>query len=73
MLNIVLYKRDSTYSIDAIRDDLKYTKGSIRFRENWYLSTSFSRRLQEYIYVYIPLFHSFTRIIKSLLKTSDIL
>ncbi|MDB9908009.1 phytanoyl-CoA dioxygenase family protein [Gammaproteobacteria bacterium] len=73
MLNIVLYKIDSPYSKDAIKDDLEYSKGKIRFRDNWYLATSLPRRLQEYAYVYFPFFHSFTRVIKSLFRTKDIL
>lgn len=73
MLNIVLYKIDSPYSKDAISDDAEFMKGNIRFRDNWYLASSFSRRLQERIYVHLPFFHSFTRVIKSLAGTKDIL
>ena len=73
MLSIVLYRLDSPYSKDAMEDDSKHMKGKIRFRDNWYLASSFSRRLQEYIYVYFPALHSFTRIIKSLLGSRDIL
>jgi ectoine hydroxylase-related dioxygenase (phytanoyl-CoA dioxygenase family) len=73
MLNIVFYKIGSSYSKDAIKNGLQYAEGRIRFRDNWYLATSLPRRLQEYAYVYFPLFHSFTRIIKSLFKAKDIL
>lgn len=73
MLNIVLYKIDSPYSKDAITDDAVFAKGDIRFRDNWYLASSISRRLQERVYVYFPFFHSFTRVLKSLAGTKDIL
>jgi len=73
MLNIVFYRLDTLYSKDAMKDDTEYMKGEIRFRDNWYLASSFPRRLQEYIYVYFPLLHSFTRIIKSLFGIRDIL